>query len=131
MKIGAAIVALLITLLALAGRSASQDYSSCEYDLDRLRRAARDASQAAADTESECEEYQSCREFPDIYDLLEDGCSSQRFACESARSTLASELSNVESKIRSASISCGYTFELDPQKAMERLRKMLEQQKPR
>ena len=100
------------------------DWSSCADDLDRLRRASRDASEAAERTESakqefedKREELQNCVNYPDIYDLMRDQCQSVRWDYESAKSEyesalsdLESELSTVEHRIRSVEWSCGVSF---------------------
>lgn len=100
------------------------DWSSCHDDLDTLHSRASDASdaaeqvsQAADELETKRQEWQDCRAFPEVHDLLRDGCQSQRSDYESARdeyesakSTLESELDDVDSAIRSASASCGYSF---------------------
>lgn len=100
------------------------DWSSCAYDLDRLRRAARDASDAAEQVDSAKDEFESkkdeledCLNFPDVYDLMVDGCQSMRWDYESALSNykyeisnLKNELNTVENRIQSVQWSCGYEF---------------------
>jgi hypothetical protein len=100
------------------------DWSSCQDDLDTVRRRASEASDAAAQVHQAAEEldtkrqeWQDCRAFPDIHDLLRNGCQSQRsdYASardeyESAKGNLESELDTVDSSIGSASVSCGYSF---------------------
>jgi len=82
----------------------AQDWSSCADDLDRLRRGARNASDAAEQAkyaaeqaEYAREELENCLMFPDVYDLLEDGCQSYRWDYESARSDYESAYSEYES----------------------------------
>ena len=113
----AAILALLLTQWAY-----SAEWSSCASDLDDLRQAADDASDAAEsaerarrDYEDKKEELEHCLRFPDVYDLLRDRCRSYRWDFESARDDyqsklrhLQSELSDVDSKVGSVSISCRY-----------------------
>lgn len=113
----------LIFLLVPTGLLAA-DWSSCQDDLDTLRRRASDASdaaeqvhQAADELETKRQEWQDCRAFPAIHDLMRDGCRSQRSDYESARdefesakSNLESELDDVDSAIRSTSLACGYSF---------------------
>jgi hypothetical protein len=112
-----ACVAVVVGLLSTAE---AQDWSSCSYDLDAIRWAARDASyeaeasdSAEQDFEQARDDLQSCLDFPDVYDLLEDGCQSQRWEYDSARSEYESALSNLEyelstvaRKIRGAESSC-------------------------
>ena len=83
------------------------DWDSCAYDLDRLRRAARDATDVANDVKAKADELEQCRQYPEIYDLLRDRCRSKVSDYQSARSDLESELSTVASRIRSVSSSCG------------------------
>ena len=100
------------------------DWSSCADDLDRLRRAVRDASDAAEEAESARQEFESkkeelenCIHFPDIYDLMQDKCQSLRWDYESARSNYESALNNLEDeldtvarRIRSVEWSCEVQF---------------------
>jgi len=116
-------ITVVFFLLLPAGLLAA-DWSSCHDDLDTLRRRASDASdaaeqvyQAADEVETKRQEWQHCREYPAVYDLMRDGCRSQRSDYESARdefesvkSQLESELDDVDSTIRSTSLSCGYSF---------------------
>ena len=102
----------------------ADDWSSCADDLDRLRHASRDASEAAERAESAKQEFedkredlQNCINYPDIYDLMQDQCQSLRWDYESAKNDyesalydLQSELSTVESRIRSVEWSCGVSF---------------------
>jgi hypothetical protein len=100
------------------------DWSSCADELDRLRRAARDASDAAQQVESAKEELESnkdelenCINYPQMYDLMRDRCQSKRWDYDSALSNYKSQLSNlenelntVESRIRSVQWSCDFQF---------------------
>jgi len=104
------------------------DWGSCAGELDRLRRAARDASDAAQqvesakqELESEKDELENCINYPDIYDLMDDRCQSQQWDYDSARdnyksqiSNLESELNTVESRIRSVQWSCDFQFSITP-----------------
>ena len=99
----------------------AQDWDDCSYELDRLQRASRNASyeaeQAASaqrNYENDRDELQNCLNFPEIYDLLDDGCQSQRWEYESSRSeyesalsSLGYELETVASRIRAVERSCG------------------------
>ena len=104
------------------GSAIAQDWSSCASDLDDLRRRADDASTAAQDADQKQRRFKSaeddvrqCRQFPQIYDLLRDGCQSKRYDLDSARSSyrssldsLKNSLDDVDSKIRSSASSCGF-----------------------
>jgi hypothetical protein len=98
----AGLVAIIISVACAA------DWSSCADDLDRLRRASRDAADAAEQVKSKSDELESCRQFPEVYDLLRDRCRSYAWDYQSAVSALSSELSTVDSRVRSANLSCGY-----------------------
>ena len=118
-RLGEGIAVLLVATGVLAA-----DWSSCHDDLDTLRRRASDASdaaeqvaQAADELDTKRREWEDCRTFPGVYDLLGDGCQSQRLDYESARdeyesakSTLESNLDDVDSAQRSVSVSCDYAF---------------------
>jgi hypothetical protein len=111
-------------VLILAATLGGADWSGCQDDLDTLRRRASEASdaaehvkQAADDFETKRREWQDCRAFPSIYDLMRDGCRSYawdyeqaRDEFESAKSSLESELDSVDSALRSTGASCGYAF---------------------
>jgi hypothetical protein len=83
------------------------DWSSCAYELERLQRAARDASYVAQELDQKGQDYESCKTYPDTYDLLEDQCESKRYAYQRAANDLESSLDTVDSRIRSMSSSCG------------------------
>ena len=84
----------------------SADWNGCADDLDRLRRAASDASDAAKDVNSKADEYENCKQFPDTFDLMRDNCESVASDYESAVNNLNSDLSTVDSRISSANSSC-------------------------
>lgn len=109
-------VSLLVVILTcnIIPFAYATDWNSCADDLDRLRRATRDASDAAQQVESEKDELENCLHYPDIYDLMEDGCQSSRWDYNSARSNLESELNTVESRIRSVQWSCDFQFSITP-----------------
>ena len=86
------------------------DWNSCVDGLDRLRRGSRAATAAAAQVKSKYEEIENCRRFPDVYDLMRDRCRSKVLDYQSAVSSLQSELSTVDSRIRSVRSSCGYNL---------------------
>ena len=104
-----------------ASSSYAADWSSCEYELDRAKKAARDSADIASDLESlESElsslkdDYKSCIQFPDVYDLLDTGCESQRSEYNdkveeynNRISDLNSELSSFVSRAKSALSDCG------------------------
>jgi hypothetical protein len=100
------------------------DWSSCQSDLDTLRRRASDASDKASEVEdadstmqNKRREVEQCRSYPRIYDIYRDGCRSQADEYRSARSNFESEksdlesaLDDVDSSLRSVSSSCEFSF---------------------
>jgi hypothetical protein len=104
-----------------SGTVLALDWSTCASDLDRLRRAANDASSAASDVDSNQRRFNSAKEnlerclrYPQIYDLMRDQCQSKRFESETALadlrtriSTLRNWMSELDSRARSVSSSCG------------------------
>lgn len=87
--------------------AAAVSWDSCADELDGLRSAAEDATDAANEVESESEELENCRQFPDIYDYFRDGCSGQLSDYRSAVSNLESELDTIARRVRSVSNYCG------------------------
>jgi chromosome segregation ATPase len=92
----------------LAARLAAQsraleavDWADCNSELDRLRRAARDASDNASEVESAKSEYESCR------DERRRDCSSERSQYEGELQGFTSELDTVVSRYKGALSSCG------------------------
>lgn len=102
MVIGALTVLLSTTLAA--------DWNSCADDLDRLKRAARDAADKANDLKSKADELENCRQYPSGFDYMRDKCRSKSSDFESAETDLKSQLGAVDSRIRSVRSSCGYNF---------------------
>lgn len=86
----------------------SGDWNSCAYDLDRLRRATRDAADVANDVKSKAEEFDRCKRYPDVYDLMGDRCRSKAWDYQRALRSLETALITVDSHIRSVNSSCGY-----------------------
>jgi hypothetical protein len=100
------------------------DWSSCQDNLDKLGRRARDAAEKATqvanasdDVERKRREFEDCRMLPAVYDLFRNGCAYQadeyrsaRGQFESAKGYLESGLDDVDSAIGSVSDSCGFTF---------------------
>lgn len=111
-------------VLLVAGTVLAADWSSCQDDLDRLRRRASDASDAASNVRDAAEraerkrrEWENCRTFPEVYDLWRDRCQSPqreyegaRRSYESVKTDLESKLEDVDSVLRSVESSCDYSF---------------------
>jgi hypothetical protein len=79
----------------------SVDWSSCQSELDRLRRAARDASDKAGEMESYKSDWESCRRYGN------DDCVSKKRNYESEARDFASELDTAMSRYKGAMSSCG------------------------
>jgi hypothetical protein len=97
----------LTATLAASGASAI-DLGSCADDLDRLRRAASDATDKANDAKTKQEELQTCKNDSYSYDRNYDGCRSKASYFQSAAGDLKSELDTIDSRLRSIRSSCGY-----------------------
>ncbi|MBL8524163.1 MAG: hypothetical protein JNN20_10770 [Betaproteobacteria bacterium] len=102
-----AFVGVMVGVLISASASASS-WDSCADDLDSLRRAARDAGDKANEVKTKSEEFENCKRYPDIYDLLRDRCRSKASDYQSAQRDLQSELETVDRRIRSVRSSCGF-----------------------
>jgi hypothetical protein len=114
----------LLTLVFLVAMIASDglavDWSDCAGELDRLRRAARDAADCAetaqskkSDLESKKQDLENCLSYPKMYDYARNNCQSQRWDYDSALreyqsavDSVSSELDTVNSRIKSASWAC-------------------------
>lgn len=94
--------------IAVVSSASAANWESCADDLDRLRRAARDATDKANDVKTKGEEFENCKRYPDTYDLMRDRCRSKASDYQSALSDLESELGTVDSRIRSVRSSCGF-----------------------
>lgn len=97
---------ILICFLAASSLNViAADWYSCGDDLDRLRRASRDASDAANNVKAAIDEYESCKSY-NSYEKEHDGCRGKFSDYEYKLSTFNSEMSTVESRIKSVSYSC-------------------------
>jgi len=100
------------------------DFSYCANELEQLSSSSEDAANAAREAdsakdryESEKEEYDRCRRFPDVYDLYGDRCQSKYRSAKDAQDDLESSISHLEntlydvsSAIDDVETSCGYDF---------------------
>lgn len=106
---------LLILMLVTATYSSAQtvrEWSDCQDDLDRVRKAARDANEQASEADSKAKDLNNCRTYPRTYDLYKDGCLWYRSNYESAVRDLASELDTLSRRLRSVESSCNFEFGL-------------------
>ena len=99
------LVCVFVVFLPILAISANWD--SCADDLDSLRRAARDAADAANGVKSKSDDFENCKRYPDIYDLMRDRCRSKAYDYQSVLSNLEGELNTVNRRVRSVSSSCG------------------------
>lgn len=98
---------------------ADPDWDSCHDDLDRTRRAASEASDAAEDLKSKNDDFEQCKRDPESYDHRGDGCRSLRSDYESAIGDLQSKMGDLDSRLRDVQSSCGYEFTINRMSAME------------
>jgi hypothetical protein len=77
---------LALLLLILPTHSLAENWSSCESDLSRVSRQARNAESEASDMQNleyeldrKKSDYEDCLMFPDTFDLMDDGCENYRY----------------------------------------------------
>src|SRR5579863_1767787 len=104
---------LILAVTFIPSYVVASNFGSCRDDLDRLRKVAADASEAADHAQSKMEDYDDCRSDPQAHDLMSDGCRSQRSDYESAVSDLESKMDDLDSRLRDVQSSCGYDFSLN------------------
>jgi septal ring factor EnvC (AmiA/AmiB activator) len=100
------------------------DLDSCHDDLDRVRRAAADASEAADDAHTKQEDFETCKRD-------EERCAGQRSDLDSAISDVEDKMDTLDSRIRSTQDSCNYNFTVNRMSAMEASQRHLETSKRR
>ena len=117
-------LAFVTAILLLPATAGAQNLSQCRWDLDKLAREARQASSEAASAataesslENALSDLKRCVDFPEIHDLLRDGCrAKQRKAkavaqdLESELNALSNALAAVGTAIRSVNLSCGQGY---------------------
>ena len=95
------VIALGIFSAAPTAHAPTLDLDSCHDDLDRLRRAASDSSDAAADADSKRKDFEDCKRDPGTYDLMGDGCHGRQSDYQSALSDLGSKMDDLDSRLQS------------------------------
>lgn len=108
-------------ILLMPVSSAAVDWSSCASDLERVKRAARNAEDQATEANSRAEELESCRRrasYEAAYS--DDGCRSAVSAYQSAAQLASLELDTLSSRIRTASLSCGFDVHPKPKVPQKR-----------
>lgn len=113
-----------IVIATVPSVAIAENLSSCTSSLSDLEDGAREAHSSAEEAESECQEYEDCRTFPEVYDLLEDGCELSRMGCHSAVNSLNAELAGLALTVSFVERACG----LDFSEASSRLLQELERQ---
>lgn len=124
-------ILLLAAAVPLFASAGGADWSECSAELDRLRRAARDAQVAADEVASAADHLEAatdaldqCRSYPETYDLMSDDCQMKRYDVESAasnfesaRSDLAGYLDALSRRARAVNMSCevGVEISIEPQ----------------
>ena len=81
-------------------RDCAQQLRDVESDAGPAAEAADEAADAKEALDTARDDYRECRQYPDIYDLLHDGCSSQRDDYETARQTFNSAIEEYNSAAR-------------------------------
>lgn len=120
-----------VLLAAPTAHAPSLELDSCHDDLDRLRRTAADASDAAEEAKSKADEFDECRRDPESRDLLGDGCRSRRSDYESALSDLETKMDDLDGRLPSVQSSCGYELTINRMSAVEASQRRLEASKRR
>jgi hypothetical protein len=99
---------------------------SCHDDLDKLRKASSEASEAAGDAKSKGDDLDDCRRHPETYDLMHDNCRSVDSDYQSALSDLEGKMEDVDTGVRSTQDSCGYHFTVNRLTSLEASQRRLE-----
>jgi chromosome segregation ATPase len=127
------IAAAILLTTSNAVPTSALDWDTCHDELDRARRLSSDASDAAeeahakrGEVESKLNELEECRRYPEIYDLMRDGCRSKRSDYESVSKDYESAVEDFESKMEdldgrldSVQSECSYEFRLNRMSALE------------
>jgi hypothetical protein len=100
-------------------RESTPEWSSCEDDLDRTRRASSDASDAAKDVSSKRDDFEQCQRDRQTFDFMADGCKSRRSDYQSAISDYESKMDDLDSRLRDVQSSCGYDFTINRMSSLE------------
>jgi hypothetical protein len=123
-KRAAIICVVLIT--ATAAQSPTIDPGSCHDDLDYLRKAASEASEAADNSKSKRDDFDDCKQYPETYDLMHDNCRSAAGDYQSALNDLEGKMDDLDGRQRSVQDSCGYQFTINKLNSSEVAQRRLE-----
>ena len=122
LPVRAPIVVVLLLSICDSWSTYAADWTNCDIELGRLSRHARDAELSAsnlAQLESaltmEKDNLQQCLNYPEMYDLLEDGCSNKRSSVNlkvaeynNALQTLDLDIQPMLARLKSILLYCGY-----------------------
>lgn len=98
-------------LLALCGtltNAGALDLSSCEDNLNRLKRASSSAADAASEANAKVESADRCKSDRSSYEYRHDQCRDASSDARNALRDLKSALDDVDSKVKRVSADCGY-----------------------
>lgn len=109
----------LLVSTSIAAYAPRIDWEDCQGDLEQTKQVADDASDAAEDVHSKLEDFDECRENPDVYDLLQDGCKSKKDDYESALDDFRDKMDDLDTQVQSIQSSCGYEFTVNRMSASE------------
>lgn len=99
---------LTVIILLLPGTTYAQDWSSCEYDLWGVKKAANNANYSAAYLDRLNNDYVNCLQYPSTYDLMNDNCESYSSEYNIKLSEFDSEMNELLRKVKNSLSACGY-----------------------
>lgn len=123
-KLVIALAAALSITLGQPMVSHAFDADGCYSALESLRDSAGSAADDAERAHRDCRDCKDCRDDDD-----HGTCRSQCDECGHRAWRVQSELSSVESALFSVQLSCDYRFEMDPARALEKVRRRVEEMK--
>lgn len=88
----------------------SLDLGNCADDLDYLKKASAEAAEVAEEAADAKEEFEKCKNFPDIYDFFKDGCKNKANEYKDKINDLKYALDDVKRRMESVNYSCGVDF---------------------
>jgi hypothetical protein len=124
-------VALGLLAAAPPANAPRLDLDSCQDDLDRVRRAASDGSDAAEDAKRKHDEFESCTGDTQFHDRMGDGCRHRKSDYQAALVELESEMDTLDGRLRSVQDDCGYDFTFNRMSALEASQHRLESSRRR
>ena len=110
---GVVVIFIVAIALPTAAQMSATSWDSCQDDLDRMKKTAAEASDAAGDAHRKMEDYEECRNDPETYDLLRDDCRSLKSDYESAVGEVENTMEELDSRLRDVQSSCDYNFTIN------------------